>query len=350
MLKNYVLRFVLSVFMLCLTAQGAFAGWASVYDASTGLYPDEVEPAWNMTKVGYNSKISIVDGILAISTDIYTRDFLYFRQNLAEGQGPTEGKPWVIEASVRYVSSTDYNNHRSPVAIGFTPAIGTNNVLFLEKDRIFLLDEYGKAGSSVEVDTDDAFHVYRIVIDHNGGVEVYYDGELVLEGQTYYYYAYDELMVWWGDGTLGEYGASEWAYIKYGPVETDVSLDIKPGSCLNPLNAKNMGVLPVAIAGSAELDVTTIDPLTIMLAGVAPLRFSYDDVTSSSECTTQGSDGNLDLTLKFDAQELVGAIEVYLGRTLLDNEELTLGLDGELYSGSPITGEDKVTVIKKDKK
>ena len=57
-----------------------------------------------------------------------------------------------------------------------------------------------------------------------------------------------------------------------------VIVDIKPGSCPNPLNVKSSGVLPVAILGTADFDVTTIDATSIRLAGVSPLRSSIEDV------------------------------------------------------------------------
>jgi hypothetical protein len=57
-----------------------------------------------------------------------------------------------------------------------------------------------------------------------------------------------------------------------------VPIDIRPTSCPNPLNTTLKGVLPVAILGMADLDVTTIDPATLLLEGVAPLRWSYEDV------------------------------------------------------------------------
>src|SRR4030042_5245628 len=44
-----------------------------------------------------------------------------------------------------------------------------------------------------------------------------------------------------------------------------VAVDIKPGSCPNPMNVKSRGVLPVAILGTAEFDVTTIVPESIQL-------------------------------------------------------------------------------------
>ncbi|MBN1391621.1 MAG: NHL repeat-containing protein, partial [Sedimentisphaerales bacterium] len=59
-----------------------------------------------------------------------------------------------------------------------------------------------------------------------------------------------------------------------------VMVDIKPGVCPNPVNVKSKGVLPAAILGTADFDVTKIDPASIRLAGVAPLRSAYKDVAA----------------------------------------------------------------------
>lgn len=54
------------------------------------------------------------------------------------------------------------------------------------------------------------------------------------------------------------------------PVECsiDIGIDIKPGSCPNPVNIKSKGVFPVAILGTEDFDVDTIDIASIRLAGV----------------------------------------------------------------------------------
>jgi hypothetical protein len=99
-----------------------------------------------------------------------------------------------------------------------------------------------------------------------------------------------------------------------------VFLDIKPGSCPNPLNAKNQSghgkaVLPVAILGTYDFDVHEIDPESITLNGVAPVRLSYEDVGTPADktedscaCTEDGPDGFEDLTLKFDRKEIVSTL------------------------------------------
>lgn len=140
--------------------------------------------------------------------------------------------------------------------------------------------------------------------------------------------------------------------ITLSPIPVDV--DIKPTSCPNPLNVNSKGVLPVAILGTAELDVTTIDIASIRLDGVAPIRSSYEDVAApvsddaeDCECTTAGPDGYLDLTLKFKKEEIIAALgEVNDGDLL----ELTLkGVLSDVFGGLPIEGSDCVIIIKKDK-
>lgn len=130
-----------------------------------------------------------------------------------------------------------------------------------------------------------------------------------------------------------------------------VSVDIKPRSYPNPVNVKSKGVLPLAILGSDPLNVEDINFDTILLEGVAPIRSSYEDVatpnTDSSECscTTEGPDGYVDLTLKFDTQEIVAA----LGE-VSDGDNIQLHLTGALHDGTEIEGWDCVLIKKKGKK
>ncbi|MHC4206765.1 MAG: hypothetical protein ACYSTT_19090 [Planctomycetota bacterium] len=128
-----------------------------------------------------------------------------------------------------------------------------------------------------------------------------------------------------------------------------VAIDIKPGSCPNPLNVKSQGVLPVAVLGTEFLDVSDVDVASVSLAGVAPIRFDYEDVATPFEgelcdCHEDGSDGYLDLTLKFDTQEIVAALG-----DVQDGEELPLSLSVTLVDGTVIEGSDCIRVIKKGK-
>jgi hypothetical protein len=143
-----------------------------------------------------------------------------------------------------------------------------------------------------------------------------------------------------GDGVV--YAEQQVTITVYDTVE--VLLDIKPGSCPNPLNVRSNGVLPAAIAGSAALDAATIDPATIRLAGVAPLRWNLEDVTSPGDgsCGRSGPDGIPDLTLKFDTRAIVSALG-----DVNDGDIVTVGLTGALKDGTGIAGGDSVKIIKK---
>jgi hypothetical protein len=104
------------------------------------------------------------------------------------------------------------------------------------------------------------------------------------------------------------------------PTVIKVAIDIKPDSCPNPLNvnSKGNGVLHVAILGSAEFDVFSLDIATITLEGVAPVRSGFEDVATrfdgeECECSTEGPDGFPDLTLNFKRRDILTALQVTYG-------------------------------------
>ena len=117
-----------------------------------------------------------------------------------------------------------------------------------------------------------------------------------------------------------------------------VVFDLKPGSCENQLNTKSKGALSAAILGTATLDVSTINPATIRLAGVAPVRWSIEDVGRPGSCAA-GPDGIPDLVLKFDTQKVVRALQASMG-TLRDGQRIVLPLEGRLRNGTLFVGED----------
>ncbi len=137
-----------------------------------------------------------------------------------------------------------------------------------------------------------------------------------------------------------------------------VPVDIQPTSCPNPLTMTRKGVIPVAILGTEDFDVTTIDPASVKLVGVEPLRWSLEDVATPFEpvlgkedcmdCTTEGMDGRVDLSLKFDAEAIVQAIDDIFGE-VEDCACLVLTLEAWIVledgsQGAPILGEDVVRI------
>jgi hypothetical protein len=140
------------------------------------------------------------------------------------------------------------------------------------------------------------------------------------------------------------------------PPTITVNVDIKPGSWPNPINVKSNGVIPVAICGTEDFDVTTIDPSTILLTiegiedGVAPLRWTYEDVATPYTGEPGGgheltSDGYIDLVLHFSTPEVVTT----LGLAALGGEEgVPLIITGNLTEddgGTAIQGEDYVKIL-----
>jgi hypothetical protein len=125
-----------------------------------------------------------------------------------------------------------------------------------------------------------------------------------------------------------------------------VAMDIKPDSFPNPVNVKSQGVLPVAVLGSADLDVSEIVATSIRLNSIGAVRDSYEDVATNvadaNDCSvyTSGPDGYIDLFLKFKTQDIVQSLgEVEKG------DVLTLELTGVLVDETPIAGQDCIVIV-----
>ncbi len=162
---------------------------------------------------------------------------------------------------------------------------------------------------------------------------------------------------YWGDEVL----STCWALfvlerIAPPPPVVHVDFDIHPTSWPNPINTKSQGLTPTAILGTEDFDVTTIDPATLYLdlpeGMVYPVTWALEDVTMPAgnewECndTEMGPDGYMDLTVKFNTQELVAA----LGE-VNDGDVLIVVIKGNLMDdGQAIEGDDCILIINKGTK
>lgn len=161
----------------------------------------------------------------------------------------------------------------------------------------------------------------------------------------------------WGDAVIN----TAWALLTLEkitppPPVITVYVDIKPGSWPNPINKDSKGVFCVAICGTEDFDVTTIDPATILITmeglevGVPPLRWSYQDVATPYTGEPGGGhdllgDGYLDLVLHFDTQEAANTLGLC---QYLRGETITLIIIGNLYeehNETPIQGQDYVLIL-----
>ena len=175
---------------------------------------------------------------------------------------------------------------------------------------------------------------------------------------------------WSGFNTFGQV-AFDWIELVDDPAPTlrtlEVPVDIKPASCPNPLNVKSKGVLPVAILGTADFDVTQIDPSTVQLAVFGPGSEPFDPIIPPDEkkradvatpyepyigkmncvegCNDLGPDGYMDVTLKFNMREVGAALsEVPHGECMI------MAVTGSLFDGTSFIGEDVVLIINKGRK
>ena len=117
-----------------------------------------------------------------------------------------------------------------------------------------------------------------------------------------------------------------------------VNVDIKPGSNHNSVNLKSSGLLPVALLGSAELDVRTVRPETIMIGDVdLPENGSYDNRRLMYGYEDLNGDGY---------QDLVGEFVVYhlVRNGVLTAETTSLTVTAQLSDGTEIVGQDSVAV------
>jgi len=124
------------------------------------------------------------------------------------------------------------------------------------------------------------------------------------------------------------------------PVLT-VGIDIKPGSYPNAINKNGNGVIPVAILGSADFDVTQIDPyslsfqgLTVRIKGNDKPQCSIADVSGNFAIPEGTPDGYPDLVCQF----------------VDDPSTWTVGdgfatLTGKLLDGTPFEGTDSIKVV-----
>jgi len=110
-----------------------------------------------------------------------------------------------------------------------------------------------------------------------------------------------------------------------------VSIDIKPGEYPNTINLGSKGVVPVAILSSEGFDATTVDPLSVTLAG-AKVRLKGKGTPMASIEDLNG-DGMMDLVVHVETKALQ--------LTTTSTEAI---LEGKTYSRRRIRGSDSVLV------
>jgi hypothetical protein len=118
-----------------------------------------------------------------------------------------------------------------------------------------------------------------------------------------------------------------------GDGKTVMAIDIKPGDTENIVEASSGRVIPVAIFGSSDLNVTAINPRTIKLNGVDVMLVGKSD-KSLCQQTDINDDGHEDLLCDVRTT----GFKVSAG-------EYKVILKAATYKGVSLRGEDRIRIV-----
>jgi hypothetical protein len=118
----------------------------------------------------------------------------------------------------------------------------------------------------------------------------------------------------------------------YGP--TAMTIDIKPGDAKNIVRASSGRVIPVAILGSGDLNVTAINPRTIRLNGVDVMLVGKSDKSLCHQ-TDINDDGYEDLVC-----------DVRTTGFKVSEGEYKIILKASTYNGESLAGEDRIKIVR----
>jgi hypothetical protein len=116
--------------------------------------------------------------------------------------------------------------------------------------------------------------------------------------------------------------------VRVSSVLTPVTIDIKPGSYPNSVNARSKGIIPAAVLGSIDFDATQVDYSTV--------RFGLAEASSAHDGHVEdvNADGFMDMVFHFKTQET--------GIICGDTEATLMG---ETFDGTQFTGTDAVKTV-----
>lgn len=187
------------------------AAFDAVWDAGSGL-PDVVCSPWTLGDTAAPEEPFLAGGVLTISTDADAEKMFY--QHLDPAVDVPN--PLVMETRMRLVSGSSSSDTRAPALVAFTTSPGVGNILLVKADEISLLATGTTVGDTAAVDTDDAFHTYRIEVNGTS-VEVFYDDVSTLTGSTVGSVGTFQLQdrIVWGEGSGVAHGTSEWEFFNH---------------------------------------------------------------------------------------------------------------------------------------
>ena len=114
---------------------------------------------------------------------------------------------------------------------------------------------------------------------------------------------------------------------------------------LNVNSRWKWGTMSIMVCSDGELDLYTVVPDSVTLAGVAPVKWIYKDM----KLCPGGQDGYVDLTFMFKDRDMVKALEESVGEELADGDQVELEFSGSLDDDTAIEGTYVLEIINKNK-
>jgi glucose/arabinose dehydrogenase len=191
------------------------------------------------------------------------------------------------EGGITVVGGFVYRGSRSPSLVGKYVFGDFSGQFSVPSGRLYYLEESAAGDFEIrefQIGEDDI--PYGLFLKGFGEGE---DGEIYACGST-------------ALAPFGETGVLERIVVPAQP-----ALDIKPGSCPNPLNRRSRGVLPVALVGVEGFDVNNVDVSSLSLSRGGSVRLftaSLDgDQANAGAGTGSTATGRAFMTLNIDRNE-----------------------------------------------
>jgi hypothetical protein len=249
-------------------------------------------------------------------------------------EGLTTANQWI--AAMNAANYLGFNNWRLPTTLQPDPScerqdeFGSRglNCSGSEMGHLFYIELAATAGSSV-LDTGDPAELAKftnIKAKPKPGPDKYLSSTLFPSESAIYVFEFgagvqdlapvnDDHFVWAvRDGDVG-------------PAVIEVTIDIKPGSIISPINPRSRGKVPVAILTTEDFDANTVDVSTVQVGpGPAqPVKYALEDIDG---------DTDWDLVLHFNTQE-----------TGIACGDTKATLTGQTRDGVPIIGTDSIKTV-----
>jgi hypothetical protein len=164
------------------------------WDASSGLFPDQVTPVGGSIVLQDNSSQNVALntglGALTFPGDTILNSTLFYRLNLGDGGLSAPSNPlqngYVLHFNFRVDSSIQTDDRRGAVSV--TMRTGQSRYsMTVGVDYVRLIRDFETGSPLATVDTNDAFHAYRLEVDGvapGSAIRLFQDGSLVLTAST----------------------------------------------------------------------------------------------------------------------------------------------------------------------